>query len=115
LSIDTRSVSTSPPSYPLSLLLHRHFSFFFIDPAPTEIYTLSLHDALPISRGRTRRSPRQAGGAAVQLRLRLELDLAVDPGGTHARLRDPVRRAQPRLDDRRHPPQPLRNPHLAPQ
>src|SRR5205809_6417384 len=23
--------------------------FFFIDPAPTEIYTLSLHDALPIS------------------------------------------------------------------
>src|SRR5438270_9652390 len=25
------------------------FSFFFNDPAPTEIYTLSLHDALPIS------------------------------------------------------------------
>src|SRR5690348_17031057 len=25
-------------------------SFFFIDTAPTEIYTLSLHDALPISR-----------------------------------------------------------------
>src|SRR5205814_8431743 len=24
------------------------FFFFFIDPAPTEIYTLSLHDALPI-------------------------------------------------------------------
>src|SRR5207248_7876551 len=24
-------------------------SFFFHDPAPTEIYTLSLHDALPIS------------------------------------------------------------------
>src|SRR5204863_9320446 len=24
--------------------------FFFTDPAPTEIYTLSLHDALPISR-----------------------------------------------------------------
>src|SRR5262249_62091195 len=24
------------------------FSFFFNDPAPTEIYTLSLHDALPI-------------------------------------------------------------------
>src|SRR5690348_17888107 len=24
-------------------------SFFFNDPAPTEIYTLSLHDALPIS------------------------------------------------------------------
>src|SRR5688572_33211523 len=24
-------------------------SFFFNDPAPTDIYTLSLHDALPIS------------------------------------------------------------------
>src|SRR3990167_2160389 len=27
------------------------FSFFFNDPAPTEIYTLPLHDALPIWRG----------------------------------------------------------------
>src|SRR5438874_7872619 len=26
-----------------------HCIFFFNDPAPTEIYTLSLHDALPIS------------------------------------------------------------------
>src|SRR5699024_12762187 len=35
----------------LSLLLPSpHFSsFFFTDPSPTEIYTLSLHDALPIS------------------------------------------------------------------
>src|SRR5690349_24198643 len=39
--------------------------FFFNDTATTEIYTLSLHDALPISRrgpprrgGRVRRSPR---------------------------------------------------------
>src|SRR5206468_12721055 len=32
--------------------------FFFTDPAPTEIYTLSLHDALPISRtARTRDRP----------------------------------------------------------
>src|SRR5688572_17623923 len=29
----------------LSIVL---FLFFFNDPAPTEIYTLSLHDALPI-------------------------------------------------------------------
>src|SRR2546422_8692445 len=28
-----------------------HLVFFFNDPAPTEIYTLSLHDALPISLG----------------------------------------------------------------
>src|SRR5947207_8401062 len=29
---------------------HPHASFFFNDSATTEIYTLSLHDALPISR-----------------------------------------------------------------
>src|SRR5437660_11113827 len=50
----------------LTLLL---FFFFFNDPATTEIYTLSLHDALPIlpvrdpgpraqRRGRLRRPPR---------------------------------------------------------
>src|SRR5688572_32630541 len=37
------------------------FIFFFTDPATTEIYTLSLHDALPISlemaRGRRRHGP----------------------------------------------------------
>src|SRR5438876_8033430 len=31
----------------ITLPLH-FFSFFFNEPAPTEIYTLSLHDALPI-------------------------------------------------------------------
>src|SRR5947199_647678 len=29
--------------------MHRSSFFFFNDPPPTEIYTLSLHDALPIS------------------------------------------------------------------
>src|SRR2546429_2658556 len=33
--------------------------FFFNDTATTEIYTLSLHDALPISSGRGRRSSRR--------------------------------------------------------
>src|SRR5690554_8236832 len=32
-----------------SILLLLFFIFFFTDPATTEIYTLSLHDALPIS------------------------------------------------------------------
>src|SRR5437588_4493085 len=42
------------------------FSFFSNDPATTEIYTLSLHDALPISRSgpstprRARTPPRRA-------------------------------------------------------
>src|SRR5207244_11979894 len=33
----------------ISLLLFLHFFFFFNDTPTTEIYTLSLHDALPIS------------------------------------------------------------------
>src|SRR5258707_12479423 len=36
-------------SIPASLLPHILFFFFFNDTATTEIYTLSLHDALPIS------------------------------------------------------------------
>src|SRR2546430_13633074 len=43
--------------------------FFFNDTATTEIYTLSLHDALPISAAR-RRSLREApGGIGEQRRL----------------------------------------------
>src|SRR5260221_6542008 len=38
----TLFVSRSPPSLPVAF-------FFFNDTATTEIYTLSLHDALPIS------------------------------------------------------------------
>src|SRR3712207_8846330 len=36
--------------------------FFFNDTATTEIYTLSLHDALPICRRRSRRLLRREGG-----------------------------------------------------
>src|SRR5690349_23888739 len=38
------------------------FFFFFNDTATTEIYTLSLHDALPISRGRTQWCPARPSG-----------------------------------------------------
>src|SRR4051812_50179316 len=45
--------------------------FFFTDPPTPEIYTLSLHDALPISRrGRTLRD---AAGAGVSFREAREL------------------------------------------
>src|SRR5690349_24714739 len=37
--------------------------FFFNDTATTEIYTLSLHDALPISESPRRRARREAAGA----------------------------------------------------
>src|SRR3989442_74638 len=36
-------------SFFISCALHRFLFFFFNDTATTEIYTLSLHDALPIS------------------------------------------------------------------
>src|SRR3712207_7052606 len=55
-----------------------HISFFFKDPATTEIYTLSLHDALPISavaaerHGRAR-DPRARHGEAVALGRRVDL------------------------------------------
>src|SRR3712207_8968966 len=42
--------------------------FFFNDTATTEIYTLSLHDALPIYLGR-RRLPRPASCATVRRQL----------------------------------------------
>src|SRR2546430_2083604 len=68
-------------SLTLSHCLHypRRIFFFFNDTATTEIYTLSLHDALPIyrvrgrrlrqdrsrhARGVRRRAGRQAGGGA---------------------------------------------------
>src|SRR2546421_2031895 len=41
---------------------HAFSFFFFNDTATTEIYTLSLHDALPISPGTGRRFSSKAGG-----------------------------------------------------
>src|SRR5207249_9736642 len=44
--------------------------FFFNDPATTDIYTLSLHDALPISRrAAVARPPRGRPGRVVRRRL----------------------------------------------
>src|SRR5437868_15283336 len=36
-------------SFDISVIYFIFYFFFFTDPATTEIYTLSLHDALPIS------------------------------------------------------------------
>src|SRR2546430_9547793 len=41
-------------------MLRQLLTFFFNDTATTEIYTLSLHDALPISRAPSRRRPAPA-------------------------------------------------------
>src|SRR3990170_5446784 len=45
----------------LSNTLDIFFFFFFNDTATTEIYTLSLHDALPISRGAADQLPHDDG------------------------------------------------------
>src|SRR2546430_13672759 len=42
--------------------------FFFNDTATTEIYTLSLHDALPISSGRSTRWPASSASLAAWTR-----------------------------------------------
>src|SRR5206468_12403130 len=57
--LSSRHLSTYYTTYLLSLLITPFF--FFTDTATTEIYTLSLHDALPIS---VRRSspPRRGNG-----------------------------------------------------
>src|SRR2546430_560794 len=44
-------IRSSVPSYSRSKHSQFSFFFFFNDTATTEIYTLSLHDALPISSG----------------------------------------------------------------
>src|SRR5436190_11809950 len=46
-------------------LLMLFSSFFFIDPATTEIYTLSLHDALPISASGSARCTESTGRSSA--------------------------------------------------
>src|SRR5690606_41585912 len=50
-SLATCSVPLAPPFIFSFAPLYFFSLFFFNDTAPTEIYTLSLHDALPISHG----------------------------------------------------------------
>ena len=64
---------------------------------------------------RTGRSARQASRAAVHLGLRLEPDRHCDHREADSELPDPVGRAQPQFDDRRHPPVRLRAPGVPPQ
>src|SRR2546426_751922 len=84
------------------------FFFFFNDTATTEIYTLSLHDALPISLRRARRARRSRARDARGLRVRPPPRL---PGGA-ARLARSRGRLSQRDGPRRH--RALRDPHLPP-
>src|SRR5256885_16505081 len=69
---------SSVPLLPLCYL----FFFFFNDTATTEIYTLSLHDALPISCGEHQR-------AVFRVGLRADAEAAADVAVVQA---DPVER-----------------------
>src|SRR2546426_4556967 len=67
-----------------------YFFFFFNDTATTEIYTLSLHDALPIS-------PRQQHAASSPL---LHLPVARGPCAVPCRSRSACRRYRDRKSTR---------------
>src|SRR3712207_8565287 len=72
------------------LTVHNFFFFFFNDTATTEIYTLSLHDALPISS--TLRCPsrrRRGRGTTPPFDRRI---VNTDPGGF------PIARPMPLID-----------------
>src|SRR5690606_41831452 len=58
--------------------------FFFNDTAPTEIYTLSLHDALPICLASTGRSGHHGLGSEVRHPLRFPLHAGTDPLGVRS-------------------------------
>src|SRR2546422_8520272 len=70
------------------MVYHFFFFFFFNDTATTEIYTLSLHDALPISRpaGRRRKSAGSPAASAHPQGLgrkdaQRDVSVAGDPAG----------------------------------
>src|SRR2546425_7169336 len=65
--------------------------FFFNDTATTEIYTLSLHDALPISRVRLRRRGPAARHGAGCVRRSRRAPTPRRPGYLH---RSPIRRSE---------------------
>src|SRR5258706_8787720 len=65
------------------------FFFFFNDTATTEIYTLSLHDALPISPAATAKAAPEVGVVTLQKQSQ-QLDATL-PGRTRASLTAEVR------------------------
>src|SRR2546422_5004709 len=71
----------------MSRCLLSFFFFFFNDTATTEIYTLSLHDALPIYRSETEgRGPARAESACGRRRRPDRSERSADQRGGTARL-----------------------------
>src|SRR5207248_7979686 len=78
-----------------SLLSFR--SCLYSETAPTEIYTLSLHDALPISHCRSEARPSRARGGGGRVRS------SPLPTASTARSRPPARRGESRAPGSRGP------------
>src|SRR2546429_7312353 len=62
------------------------FFFFFNDTATTEIYTLSLHDALPISGALTEKQVEQGGAALLTWLPAGEFQIAAVPGSAEGKI-----------------------------
>src|SRR2546429_578061 len=97
------AIIISSPSFFTAFLLVplrlAFFSFFFFnDPATTEIYTLSLHDALPIFAARFELlvANRAAGTAASRTTATAHAD-AADTNGRHGRSEEHTSELQSRL------------------
>src|SRR5438067_3909597 len=84
----------------LSLSLTFSFLFFFFnDTAPTEIYTLSLHDALPISNAPTSRdSRRSVSGLSERIRIPWGFWWATTPSSRVSRSEEHTSELQSRFD-----------------
>src|SRR3712207_7842451 len=80
------------------------FFFFFNDTATTEIYTLSLHDALPISKvlGRVHHALRQPPSCPVRLDHVAPRAQALDGSDHHIRLARPKADRHPRRRSEEH-------------
>src|SRR5256885_16510577 len=77
------------------------FFFFFNDTATTEIYTLSLHDALPIcrlSRARVEAAPVRMHSVSARRDAQLEKPRLVE---RHARGRRPLKAGHPAVHELR--------------
>src|SRR3712207_8674223 len=83
-----------------STLVRKLCFIFFNDTATTEIYTLSLHDALPICGAPAERPARRTGRRGPGGAARRAGHGAVDHGGRHRRAARPAGRGEDRKSTR---------------
>src|SRR3712207_8194637 len=82
----------------MSARMHYYLFFFFNDTATTEIYTLSLHDALPIYRDLLARDDLDAVAVVLPSHLHHPVARDVLLSGRHLLLEKPIDRKSTRLN-----------------